>query len=39
MGLAYGDLGERKAGMLPYLALLLGAVVVLWSNWFFVLPV
>ncbi len=39
MGLAYGEMGERKAGMLPYLALLLGAVVVLWSNWFFVLPV
>lgn len=38
MGLAYGDMGERKAGMLPYLALLLGAAVVLWSNWFFVLP-
>ncbi|MES2914133.1 MAG: APC family permease [Pseudomonadota bacterium] len=38
LGLPYGDLGERKAGMLPYLALILGAVVVLWSNWFFVLP-
>ena len=24
--------------MLPYLALILGAAVVLWSNWFFVLP-
>lgn len=39
MGLPYGELGERKAGMLPYLALILGAAVVLWSNWFFVLPV
>ncbi len=39
MGLAYGDLGERKAGMLPYLTLVLGAAVVLWANWFFVLPV
>ena len=38
LGLKEGDLGERKAGMLPYLALLLGAAVVLWSNWFFVLP-
>ena len=38
LGLAYGDLGERKAGMLPYLALGAGAVVVLWANWFFVLP-
>jgi amino acid transporter len=39
LGLADGDMGERKAGMLPYLALFAGAVVVLWSNWFFVLPV
>ena len=39
LGLKEGDLGERKAGMLPYLALLAGAVVVLWANWFFVLPV
>lgn len=38
LGLPYGELGERKAGMLPYLALLLGAAVVLWANWFFVLP-
>jgi amino acid transporter len=38
LGLADGEMGERKAGMLPYLALLAGAVVVLWSNWFFVLP-
>lgn len=39
LGLPYGELGERKAGMLPYLALILGAAVVLWANWFFVLPV
>ncbi len=39
LGLSDGDLGERKAGMLPYLALLAGAAVVLWSNWFFQLPV
>jgi amino acid transporter len=38
LGLAYGELGEKKAGMLPYLALGLGAAIVLWSNWFFVLP-
>ncbi len=38
LGLAYGEMGVRKAGKLPYLALLLGAAVVLWSNWFFVLP-
>lgn len=38
LGLPYGELGARKAGMLPYLALLLGAAVVLWANWFFVLP-
>jgi len=38
LGLAEGDLGERKAGMLPYLALLAGLAVVLWANWFFVLP-
>ena len=39
LGLKEGELGERKAGMLPYLALMAGAVVVLWANWFFVLPV
>lgn len=38
LGLKEGDLGERKAGMLPYLTLAAGAVVVLWANWFFVLP-
>ena len=38
LGLKDGDMGERKAGMLPYLALALGVIVVLWSNWFFVLP-
>jgi hypothetical protein len=31
-------MGVRKAGMLPYLALVAGAAVVLWANWFFVLP-
>lgn len=38
IGLKDGDLGERKAGILPYLALAAGAAVVLWANWFFVLP-
>jgi amino acid transporter len=38
LGLPYGELGARKAGFLPYLALILGAGVVLWANWFFVLP-
>jgi amino acid transporter len=38
LGLKNGDLGERKAGMLPYLALAAGAAMVLWANWFFVLP-
>jgi amino acid transporter len=38
LGLSDGDLGEKKAGMLPYLTLVAGAAVVLWANWFFVLP-
>ena len=38
LGLTGDDLGERKAGMLPYLTLAAGAAVVLWANWFFVLP-
>ncbi len=38
LGLTEGDMGERKAGMLPYLTLVLGAAVVLWANWFFQLP-
>lgn len=40
MGLADGDtdLGPRRAGILPYLALILGICVVIWANWFFVLP-
>lgn len=39
LGLTDGNLGERKAGMLPYIVLILGALLVLWANWFFVLPV
>jgi amino acid transporter len=38
IGLTGQDLGVRKAGMLPYLALLLGLVIVLVSNWLFQLP-
>jgi hypothetical protein len=38
LGLKEGDMGERKAGMLPYLTLAAGAVVVLLANWIFVLP-
>ena len=38
LGLKDGEMGERKAGMLPYLTLLLGAGVVLSANWFFQLP-
>ena len=38
LGLKEGDMGEKKAGMLPYLTLAAGAAVVLWANWFFQLP-
>jgi amino acid transporter len=38
LGLKEGEMGPRKAGMLPYLTLAAGAAVVLWANWFFVLP-
>jgi amino acid transporter len=38
LGLVGQDLGVRKAGILPYLALLAGLTVVLVANWFFVLP-
>jgi amino acid transporter len=38
LGLKEGDLGERKAGMWPYVTLIAGAILVLWANWFFVLP-
>ncbi|MGB4829570.1 MAG: APC family permease [Paracoccaceae bacterium] len=38
LGLKEGELGERKAGMLPYLTLVAGAALVIWANWFFVLP-
>jgi amino acid transporter len=38
LGIVGGGLGEKKAGMLPYLTLVAGAAVVLWANWFFQLP-
>ncbi len=38
LGLPYGSLGQRRAGIMPYLALIAGVAVVLWANWFFVLP-
>ncbi|MDQ2066203.1 APC family permease [Xinfangfangia sp. CPCC 101601] len=38
LGMPYGELGPRKAGIKPYLVLVLGVCVVLWANWFFVLP-
>jgi amino acid transporter len=38
LGLKEGDLGQRKAGIWPYVALAAGAIVMLWANWFFVLP-
>lgn len=38
LGLVEGEMGERKAGVLPYMTLIAGAAVVLWANWFFTLP-
>jgi amino acid transporter len=38
LGLKEGDMGQRKAGMLPYVTLIAGAALVLWANWFFQLP-
>lgn len=37
LGLKEGDLGHKKAGMLPYVVLVAGIAVVLISNWFFTL--
>ncbi len=39
LGLTEGDLGERRAGVLPYVTLIAGAALVLWANWFFTMPV
>ena len=38
LGLVGQDLGAKKAGILPYVALVAGLGVVLISNWFFQLP-
>lgn len=38
VGLTNDNLGERRAGLLPYCALAVGAAIVLWANWFFVVP-
>jgi amino acid transporter len=35
LGLKEGDLGQKKAGVLPYVVLVAGVVVLLLSNWFF----
>jgi amino acid transporter len=35
LGLKDGDLGQKKAGVLPYVVLVAGVVVLLVSNWFF----
>ncbi|MDR0809807.1 MAG: APC family permease [Gemmobacter sp.] len=34
----HGDMGPRRAGILPYVTLIAGVAVVLWANWFFQLP-
>jgi amino acid transporter len=38
LGLSQADINTRKAGMLPYVTLVAGLIVVLASNWFFQLP-
>ena len=38
LGLRGQDLGPRRAGMLPYITLAAGVVVVLFSNYYFQLP-
>jgi len=38
LNLTANDLQQRKAGILPYLTLAAGIVVVLVANWFFTLP-
>jgi amino acid transporter len=38
LGLPHGSLGERRAGVWPYLVLIAGAALVIWANWFFTLP-
>jgi hypothetical protein len=38
LGLTGQDMGVKRAGFLPYLTLAAGLAIVLWANWFFVLP-
>ncbi len=38
LGLTQADLGKRKAGVLPYVALIAGVAIMLGANWFFQLP-
>lgn len=38
LGLIGGDMGEKKAGMMPYVTLVAGLALVLWANWYFQLP-
>lgn len=38
LGLTQADLGKKRAGILPYVALIVGVAIVLVSNWFFQLP-
>ena len=38
LGLTGQDMGVKRAGFLPYLTLAVGLAIVLWANWFFVLP-
>jgi amino acid transporter len=38
LGVSDGSLGERKAGILPYLALILGLAIVLTANYIFQMP-
>ena len=38
LNLTANDMENRKAGNLPYLALVAGLVVILTANWFFQLP-
>jgi hypothetical protein len=38
LNLTANDLQHPKAGILPYLTLLAGVIVVIAANWFFTLP-
>ncbi|HEX2840495.1 APC family permease [Hyphomicrobium sp.] len=38
LGLTTAEVKNRRAGILPYIALIAGATIVLVSNWFFQLP-